>query len=399
MNPGFFVNNRENLAQQLNGLLIIARAYGLQQRSNDSAYNFTQESNFWYLTGIEEPDWRLIYDGSSDESWLVMPDISETHRIFEGGMSADEAKHISGVKKIITSDESIILIRQLAKKHTVVGTIGMPSHAEYFNFTLNPSIQQNRNELERQFQNIQDIRNDVAKLRSIKQQCEIDVIQKAINVTTKAFEYVHEHIETFASEAEIEAEFSYSMRRSGASGHAYDPIVAAGEHACTLHYSKNSSKVAKRQLVLMDVGAEYGRYAADITRTYCKGEPTKRQSEVHRAVEDAHHQIIKLLAPLLTIEEYQRSVDKIMTEALASIGLASDDAGLHKYFPHAVSHGLGIDVHDSLGAPKYFQENMVLTVEPGIYIPEEGIGVRIEDDILVTKSGRKNLSAHLSTGL
>ncbi len=149
----------------------------------------------------------------------------------------------------------------------------------------------------------------------------------------------------------------------------------------------------------MDVGAFYGGYAADISRTYVKGEPTKRQAAVHQAVEVAHHRIIKLIEPMLSVEEYQRSVDKIMKEALDSIGLQSDDTGLRKYFPHAISHGLGIDVHDSLGAPKYFETNMVLTVEPGIYIPEENIGVRIEDDILVTANGRKNLSAALSTGL
>jgi Xaa-Pro aminopeptidase len=149
----------------------------------------------------------------------------------------------------------------------------------------------------------------------------------------------------------------------------------------------------------MDMGASYGGYAADISRTYVKGQPTKRQLEVYAAVEAAHQRIISLVEPMFSVEAYQVAVDKIMSEALSSIGLQSDKDGRRRYFPHAISHGLGIDVHDSLGAPKYFAENMVLTVEPGIYIPEENIGVRIEDDILVTSSGHKNLSAGLSTGL
>lgn len=380
-------------------MLVIVSAYDLLQRSNDAAHSFTQESNFWYLSGIDEPGWRLVFDGSSGGSWLIMPDVSETHRLFEGGMSADEALRRSGVKKVITSDESIGLVRRLANKHTVVGTVGPPPHAEYFNFSLNAAITDNKNYLERQFTRVQDIRSDVSKLRAVKTELEIAQIQKAVDATVSAFKHVHEYMPAFNTESDIEAEFTYLMRKAGADGHAYDPIVAAGLHACTLHYSKNNSKIAKRDLVLMDVGAEYSHYAADITRTYAKSEPTKRQVQVHGAVEAAHHKIIATLEPMLSVEEYQRSVDEIMIEAIKSIGLAADESGLRKYFPHAISHGLGIDVHDSLGGPKYFEENMVLTVEPGIYIPEEGIGVRIEDDILITKNGHRNLSASLSTGL
>lgn len=399
MDSDFFTANRHRLATSLEGMLIVVSAYGMQQRTNDSAHSFTQESNFWFLTGIDEPDWVLISDGSSNKSWLVAPDVNDVQRIFDGGMSVKEAKERSGVTHVISTDESIKLLRTLSKKHTVVGTIGPPPYSEHFNFSLNPSISKNRQLLERIFKNVQDVRIDLARLRAIKQPFEIDAIKKAVGITTQAFKHVHSGMDAYTSEAEMEAEFSYLMRKSGASGHAYDPIVAAGMHACTLHYSKNSSKITKRQLVLMDVGAEYSHYAADISRTYAKGEPTKRQREVHSAVETAHHRIIDLLGPMVSVESYQVQVDDIMTEAISSIGLDGSKEGVRKYFPHAISHGLGIDVHDSLGAPKYFQENMVLTVEPGIYIPEEGIGIRIEDDILVTATGRENLSAALSTGL
>jgi Xaa-Pro aminopeptidase len=213
---------------------------------------------------------------------------------------------------------------------------------------------------------------------------------------------VRQKLPTLRYEYEVEAEFSYYLRRHGAKGHAYDPIVASGQNACTLHYVDNTSRLKKRQLLLLDIGARSGGYAADITRTYALGEPTKRQVAVHEAVQDAQRQIISLLKPDLSIEEYHRDVDVIMKQALLSLGLMKDmedDTAYRTYFPHAISHGLGIDVHDSLGGPRYLQPGMVLTVEPGIYIPDEGIGVRIEDDILITDTGHANLSARLSTDL
>lgn len=399
MDASFFAGNRVRLTKALNGGLVILSAYGRLQRSNDNAHAFTQESNFWYLCGIEEPDWMLVVDGSQHRSWLVMPDVDEVHRTFDGSLSLDDAKRISGVDKVITADEGNSLLRTLAKRHSVVWTVDQLPHAEYFNFSLNPSIVKHKHHLERIFGKVQDCRQDLAKLRAIKQDDEVRMIQKAIDVTIKSFEEVKANLPTHKNEYEIEATFSYAMRMNGASGHAYDPIVAAGINACTLHYIRNNDPIRAHQLVLMDVGASYGGYAADITRTYVQGEPTKRQIEIHRAVETAHHRIIELIAPMMSVEEYQRSVDAIMGDALKSIGLPHDEAGIRRYMPHAVSHGLGIDVHDSLGAPKYFQESMVLTVEPGIYVPEEKIGVRIEDDILVTATGHKNLSARLSTGL
>jgi Xaa-Pro aminopeptidase len=154
-------------------------------------------------------------------------------------------------------------------------------------------------------------------------------------------------------------------------------------------------------LLLLDIGALVGGYAADITRTYAIGAPTKRMKDVHSAVKRAHEEIIHLLAPGVTIRSYHEAVDSIMKRELMELKLIDslDDSRYRKYFPHAVSHGLGIDVHDSLGNTDQLKQGMILTVEPGIYIPEEGIGVRIEDDILITKDGFENLSATLSREL
>jgi Xaa-Pro aminopeptidase len=398
----FFAANRARLATQLNGGVIVMSAYSAMQRGNDTSFAFEQEANFWWLSGIEVPDWWLIIDGTRGKSWLAAPTISQSQQIFDGSLSPEQAQATSAVDAVITHAEALDLLRDLAKKHSTVYALGDQPHAEYLDFTLNPAMKKLHETLERLFTSVQDCRRDIAQLRAIKQPWEIAAMKQAINLTTDAFEYVRQKLPTLRYEYEVEAEFSYYFRRHGAKGHAYDPIVASGGNACTLHYVDNDSKLRKRQLLLLDIGARSSGYAADITRTYAIGEPTKRQVAVHGAVQLAQKQIIALLKPDLSIEEYHQQVDGIMKQALLSLGLMkdmNDDKNYHIYFPHAISHGLGIDVHDSLGGPRYLQPGMVLTVEPGIYIPEEEIGVRIEDDILITDTGHTNLSAPLSTDL
>jgi Xaa-Pro aminopeptidase len=254
--------------------------------------------------------------------------------------------------------------------------------------------------LKKFFTSIKDCRMDVAKMRAIKRPEEIQVIKKAVLVTNDAFARAKKLLPTLNYEYEVEAEFSYYFRKKAAAFHAYDPIVASGRNACTLHYNHNNDALQKDTLLLIDIGARVDGYAADITRTYAIGQPTERQIAVHAAVESAQQRIISLLRPGLSIKEYHDEVDSIMQSALNDLGLSrSTPDGSRGYFPHAISHGLGIDVHDSLGRPSEFLAGMVLTVEPGIYIPEEGIGVRIEDNILITETGHDNLSASLSTSL
>ena len=398
----FFIGNRRQLTTKLSGGIVVMTAYGAMQRSNDMSFDFEQEANFWWLTGIEAPDWWLIIDSTRHKSWLAAPTISQAHQIFDGSVSPEQAKVTSGVDAVVTHDEALSLLRELAKKHSTVYTLGDQPHAEYLDFVLNPAPKKLHETLTRLFNSVQDCRKDLAQLRAIKQPAEITAIKKAIKLTASAFEQVKPVLPSLKYEYEIEAEFSYYFRRHGAKGHAYDPIVAAGKNACTLHYVDNSAKLAKSELLLLDIGAKVDGYAADITRTYALGRPTKRQVEVHGAVQLAQRQVIQLLSPGVSVREYHEKGEKIMKTALLQLGLMTnhdDDERFHMYFPHAMSHGLGVDVHDSLGGPEVFLPGMVLTVEPGIYIPEEGIGVRIEDDILITETGHLNLSAKLSTDL
>lgn len=397
-----FVTNRQRLMAELRGGVAVLGAYSSMQRSNDMAFPLDQEANFWWLTGIEAADWWVIIDAKRGKTWLVAPQVSEMHQIFDGSLLEQEALQISGADDVLAHDDAKSLLRDMAKKHSVVHALGEPPHADHFDFVLNPAQKKLHDQLSRTFNSVQDCRKTLAKLRAIKQPAEIARMKKAIKLTMDAFDHVKSLLDATQYEYEVEAEFSYFFRNRGAKGHAYDPIVASGKNACTLHYIENSAKLKPRELLLLDIGARVDGYAADITRTYAINEPTKRQREVHSAVQTAQAAIIKLLKPGLSVEQYQKDVDAIMSRTLQDLGLMigpGDETNYRKYFPHAVSHGLGVDVHDSLGAPRTLRAGMVLTVEPGVYIPEEKIGVRIEDDILITEKGHTNLSARLISSL
>jgi len=397
MNRDFFRRNRQSLMGKIDSKLVVVAGNVALQRSNDAAFAFAQEANFWYLTGINDAQWRLVIE--NEKSWLIAPDIDEVHRIFDGGLSHDDAQDMSGVDEVISFQAGETLLATLLQTHEQVGSLGSDPHEEYYDFSLNPGPIVLLEFLRKQGATVEDIRRPLARLRAIKQPAEIAVMRQAIAVTIAGFERIKDKLDTYHYEYEIEADFTHAFVSAGASGHAYDPIVAAGKNACTLHYVKNQAKLKPGEFVLLDIGASIDGYAADISRTYAYGDISDRQRTVHAAVEQAHLAIIELLRPGLAIAEYFAAVDDIMKRALTSLDLLQTESDYRKYFPHSISHGLGIDVHDSLGGPKELQVGMVLTVEPGIYIPEEGIGVRIEDDILITETGHENLSQKLSTSL
>lgn len=388
--------------EKLQGGLLVIAGYTGMQRTNDLEYRFEQEANFWYLTGVEFPDWWLIMDAKRGKSWLVEPEIDEIHRLFAMSLPADAAKAVSGISEILSRDEAMTMIRKAESTHKLVYTVGPPPYHEHFNFTMNPAGKDLIKILERIFPKVQDFWLEMARLRAIKQPVEIDIMQAAIDVTIDGLKSVKKKLSTYKHEYQIEADLSYAFRVHGADGHAFEPIIAGGSNATVAHYFTNNSPLKKGTLLMLDIGARQGKYAADIARTYAVGKPTKRQVAVYEAVRDTQAALIEMLKPGLSIEEYYKQVDSMMKQKMIELGLitsVSDDKGYRRHFPYSVSHGLGIDIHDVLGRPQVFQPGMVLTVEPGITILEEGIGVRIEDDILITENGHRNLSGKLSTDL
>ena len=393
----FHTTNRERLYAASKGELIVLTAYDSVQQSGDMAAPFLQESSFWWLTGIAEPGWKIILDTARQKATLVRPQRSEVDVIFNGESSDDAIATVSGIREVIAAKDFEGYLRQLKRHHMVAYTL---TSKEDYEFVLNPAKANLTKVLQRIFSSVQYCDAAIDSLRAIKQPAEIQRMKAAAALTCQAFSDVRSLLNTLKTEAAVEAEFVYAFHKAGAT-HAYEPIVASGANACTLHYTANTAPLRSRELVLIDIGARVDGYSADVTRTYCRN-PTKRQRAVHAAVARAEAAIIDLITPGLAISDYLASVDEIMKHELQELGLLddlSDNETYRKYFPHAVSHGLGVDTHDSLGRPRFLEEGMVLTVEPGIYIAEESIGVRIEDDILVTKTGHENLTGHLSVDL
>ena len=238
-----------------------------------------------------------------------------------------------------------------------------------------------------------DVRGILTEMRQVKQPIEVRAIQQAIHITESAFEKVKTILSPGVAEYELEAEITRVFISRQAT-HAYQPIIAGGARACTLHYIKNNQVLAEGDLCLFDIGAQYNHYAADITRTLSVNGPmSKRQQLVIEAVQRVHKFALAIIKIGLSWQEYNKQVQHNMGEELIKLGLITENTNkeVRRYFPHSVSHSLGLDVHDVCDY-KIMKEDMVITVEPGIYIPEEGIGIRIEDDVLITSMGARNLS-------
>jgi Xaa-Pro aminopeptidase len=248
-----------------------------------------------------------------------------------------------------------------------------------------------------------DLSPHLVRMRMIKQPPEIAAIQAAIDITIASFKDAtrHARLAKYAYEYELEAAITQGFRARGASGHSFEPIIAGGQRAVTLHNLANNGALMADELIVVDIGAEVEHYAADITRTIALKSVSRRQRSVHEAVQEIQQQAFGLLKPGVLVREYEQQVEHLMGEKLRELGLIKSitHEAVRQYYPHATSHFMGLNVHDIGDYDRPLEPGIVMTVEPGIYIPEEGIGVRIEDDVLITNMGIKILSNKLSSEL
>ena len=398
----FFEHNRTRLREIIaDEIPIILTANTLVQRCADTSFPFRQDTNFWYVTGLDFPDAVYVHDGQKES--LILPKSNTILDIFNGVTSKEEVQNISGIERILTYEQGAKLLRQITLSRPHIGTL-LPATAlqTRYNIAPNPARKQLVNRLRRLKVGItfKHLGVQFSQLRSVKTSEEIKAIETSVNLTVEAFKHVKTLIKSQVYEYEIEAEFSYFFKKQNAR-HAYGPIVASGKNATILHYEDNDQKLPTNSQILIDIGAEAYRGAADISRTYATGKPSKRLKDVHAGVLHMQDFACDLLRPELDFRDYEMAVEKEMGVVLKQLGIINTATRkqIRKYYPHATSHHLGLDVHDSVDYSLPLKENMILTVEPGIYLPNENIGVRIEDNVLVSNDGIINLSKTLPRDL
>ena len=408
-----FIQNRQRLAAQLKpNSMVVLNANDIMPTNADGTMGFRQSNDLFYLTGVDQEETILVlFPDHPDERFrevLFLRETSELIEIWEGHkLTKEEAEQTSGIAR-----------KNVYWTHQFEGIfIQMVFEAEQVYLNTNEHTR-NSSEVEtrdvrfiRQFKEryplhrLERLAPIMHSLRAIKLPQEVELIGRAIDITDSMFRRLLTFIKPGVWEYEIEAEMMHEYLRLRSRGAAYTPIIASGKNACVLHYIDNSAQCQDGDVLLLDIGAEYANYNADMTRSVpVNGRFTERQRAVYDAVLRVMKEASQLLRPGNLWDEYHREVGKIMESELIGLKLLDreavskqdPDAPLYKkYFMHGTSHFLGLDVHDVGNKYRRFEPGMVFTVEPGIYIREEGLGIRLENNVLITESGNIDLMANI----
>lgn len=406
--PKLFKDNRRRLAELLEPQsLAVVNANDVLPTNADGTFIIHPNADLFYLTGIEQEESILVlFPDAPDPKHreiLFLREPSEHLRIWEGFKhSKEEARKISGIDSIHWISEFPVLFKILM----------FEAKRAYLNNNEHNRAPDEVETRERRF--IDQAKRDfplhefgrlaplLHELRFVKDSMEIEMIKEAVEVTNRGFRKVLRMIKPGVKEFEIEGEYSREFIRRRCK-FAYSPIIASGANACTLHYLQNDQECKKGEMLLMDVGACYGNYNADLTRTVpVSGKFTRRQKQVYMAVLRVLRQCIENATVGKAHKDWQNDSHEMMTEEMLRLKLITkeevkkqdpDKPACRKYFMHGLGHPMGLDVHDVNSGQHFFKENAVYTVEPGIYIPEEKLGVRLEDDIVITGNGPINLMA------
>ena len=402
MDKNIYKINRNNLLDKIkDDSIIVLFAGKAVQKTGDQTYPFTPNRNFYYLTGIKEENHILVMSkiNGVKTSKLYIKDIDlELEKWIGKSIRKEEAIEITAVDEvkfksqfdadihsIIAMSEEINLYLDLEKMS--VNSEGKIPHK--FASEIVSKYPQVR---------VNNIYSKIGELRLKKSEEEVEKIRKAIEITKSGIELLMKEAKVGMKEYELEAYFDFNCKVKGATGLAFTTIAAAGKNATTLHYVDNNSELKENDLILFDLGAEYNCYNADISRTFpVNGKFTERQKEVYNSVLKVNEEIIKLIKPGMKYKEVNEKATDLIAEECIKLGLIDDKKDVRKYYYHSIGHSLGMDTHD-IETPHRditFEPGVIFTVAPGIYIEEEGIGIRIEDDILVTENGVINLSSDI----
>ncbi len=406
-----FIENRKKFAARMKpNSIAIFNSNDEFPRNGDQFFPFRQNSDMFYLTGIDQSQAILVlYPDSNREEYkeiLFVEETNEEMAIWYGKKySKEEATKVSGIKNVQWLQEfDKIMVDLMANCENVY--LNLNENIRYSSEVPYRDLRFVRMWKEKyplhQYYRAAPIMKD---LRTIKSPIEIELIKKAIDITEKAFREVLRFVRPGVMEYEIEAEITREFIRNRANGHAYYPIIASGESACVLHYVENNKECKDGDLLLLDFGAEYANYAADLSRTIpVNGKFSERQKQCYNSVLSAMKYAKSLLVPGTTIDEYHAKVCEFMEEEMIKLGLFTredvknqdpDNPLYMKYYMHGTSHFMGLDVHDLGFKQEELKPGMLFSCEPGLYIREEGIGIRIENDILVTEDGPVDLMASI----
>ena len=406
-----FIENRERFRKQMKPKSIaIFNSNEVMPRNGDASYDYKQNSDMYWITGIDQEDCAVVlFPDCPVEAYreaLFIRRTNATIAVWEGHKyNKEEAFAASGIKNIFWMDEFETNTRAIILM------------AQNIYLTLNENDRNSNSFLTKDIAFVKQMKEKfplhnferaapiTQRLRSIKQPLEIETMKIAAGISEKMLKRVLKFTKPGVTEFEVEAEVIHEFLRNGAAGHSFTPIVASGKNACVLHYIDNAGVCGDGELLLLDTGADYANYASDMTRTFpVNGKFTARQKEVYNAVLRVMRAAIKLLKPGVLLMEYHDQVCKIMEKELLDLKLITQDdiknqdpawPAFKKYYMHGTSHFLGIDVHDVGMRYEPMQAGMTFSCEPGIYIPEEGIGIRLENEILITENGCIDLMAHI----
>ena len=411
LNPQIFIKNRERFLKQMqpNSIAVIVSNDEVPV-NGDALYPFKQNSDLFWISGIVQEDTMVVlFPDNPDPKYrqvLVLVRPNEIKEKWDGKrLRAEEGKTISGIASVVWLDSIDALLQQWIH---LADTIYLDTNENDRKASLIRTREYRyADEMKARYplHQYERFAKLMKEMRAIKTPFEIEVMQKAIDITENAFRKVLQTIKPGVMEYEIEAEIWHSFLSQRATGPAYGSIIASGDRARTLHYVANNQECKDGEMVLMDFGAEYGGYCADLTRTVpVNGKFSRRQKTIYNACMHLHDYAKSLLKPGRTIVDYTDKVGEEATRQFLKIGLLKksdiknedpENRSYRKYLYHGISHHLGIDVHDLGTRTEPLRAGMVLTVEPGIYIEEEHMGVRIENNVWITKNGNKDLMKNI----
>lgn len=402
-----FVTNRERLRRQLKpGSLVILHANDILPTNADGTMRFRQNSDLFFLSGVDQEKTVLVlFPDAPEEKHREMLFVRETNdviKVWEGAkLTKAQATEVSGVEEVHWVEEFPKLFRMLMIQ------------AEHVYLNMNEHARAEILMESREARFVRECRSAyplhryerlapiLSSLRQIKQSVELDLIREACEITKKGFLRLLQFVKPGVGEWEIEAELAHEFLRHRSNHFAYEPIIASGVNSCVLHYLDNDQVCQEGDVLLLDVAAEYANYNSDLTRTIpVSGKFTERQRQVYDALLRVFRQAVRWLQPGTIIKQYQEEVGKLVEAELIELGLLNADEVkdqnpdkplYKKYFMHGTAHHIGLDVHDVGDTWRPMEAGMVFTCEPGIYIPDEGFGIRLENDILISESGNVDL--------